>query len=94
MEGILLGLIASSPSAVVAITVTILFLRYMKDDRVAWKETVTTSLDKNTEAITAQIVAMASLSESMREQARAISQLHVAVAKLEERKEDKDATRH
>lgn len=89
MESILLGLLASSPSAVVAITVTVLFLRYMRDDRIAWRETVTISLDNNTRGMNAQVVAMASQSDAMVAQAEAIRTLNATVMRLEQKSDDR-----
>lgn len=87
MEQILLGLVGSSPAAAATIITVVLFLRYLREERQAWHQTITTAVNNNTQAMSAQTTAMTAQAEALRALNVAIERhdemARAAIARLE-----------
>ena len=66
MEQILLGLVGSSPAAAATLIAVWLFLRYLREERLAFRDTITVALTNNTEAMKAQTMAMKQQAEMLK----------------------------
>lgn len=58
MEQILLGLLGSSPAAVAVIITVWQFLKYLREERKEWRDTIVIALNNNSQAMTSQTMAM------------------------------------
>lgn len=89
MEQILLGLVGSSPAAAATIITVVLFLRYLREERIAWHSTITTALNNNTQAMQSQTSAMVAQAEALRALNLAIEKhdfmAREAIARLEQK---------
>ena len=61
MEGIWLALVSGSPAAVAVLISVWLFLKYLKEERAAWRDIIGKAIENNTAAMRAQTLALESL---------------------------------
>jgi len=66
MEQILLGLVGSSPAAAATLIAVFMFLRYLREERTAWRDIIAVSLQNNTDAMKAQTLAMHQQAEMLK----------------------------
>lgn len=97
METLLIGLIGSSPAGAAAIVMSIIFLRHLREERIAstverqeaslermeMRAAITTALNQNTEIVRAHVEAMATQAEALKALTVAIDHHHeMAMAAL------------
>ncbi len=87
MEQLLIGLVGASPAAGAAIFTCILFLKYLREERISmrderkdWREALAVVLDKNSDATMAQTETMKALVMSIDRHDRMARE---AIARLE-----------